>query len=310
MSFDPGSPAIEIAIALSFVFFLLSLIASAIAEAIAALFKFRSKNLKKGLEGMVGDQDVVRRLFCHPLVRTDLHQEKDKDPSYISSRTFALAFLDTVDASKASAGLSQQLSAMTRSNSAALPDVPALERWFDESMDRVSGWYRRKSQIVTFVIAVVLVIGLNVSAIRVAEQLSAEPAVRAAVLAKAEAAVDKQEADAEEEEEGAVGADSAAAAEAETASGEEKPEDELVTAGRDMEQALDQLSDLKLAIFWVDEAAPDSREEWAVTLAGWLIAILAVSLGAPFWFDTLNKLSNLRLAGKKPEETAAKKPAA
>lgn len=305
MSFDLGSPAIEIAIALAFVFFLLSLIASYIAEAIAALFKFRSKNLKKGLEGMVGDPDVVRKLFCHPLVRTDLHQKKDKDPSYISSRTFALAFLDTVDVSKASTGLTQQLSALTRSNSAALPNIDALEKWFDESMDRVTGWYRRKSQIVTFVIAVILVIGLNVSAIRVAEQLSAEPVVRAAVLAKAEAAADQQEAEAEDEDAGAVSTASAAGAEAEPES-EEDPEKELVTAGKEMEEALDQLSDLKLAIFWVDEAMPESGEEWAVALAGWLISILAVSLGAPFWFDTLNKLSNLRLAGKKPEEKPAK----
>ncbi len=35
---------------------------------------------------------------------------------------------------------------------------------------------------------------------------------------------------------------------------------------------------------------------------GWLITAAAVSLGAPFWFDLLNKLVNLRAAGKKPKE--------
>lgn len=41
---------------------------------------------------------------------------------------------------------------------------------------------------------------------------------------------------------------------------------------------------------------------WATTLCGWFITALAISLGAPFWFDLLNKLVQLRNSGKKPEE--------
>ncbi len=49
---------------------------------------------------------------------------------------------------------------------------------------------------------------------------------------------------------------------------------------------------------------------WGVilNLAGLLISVLAISRGAPFWFDTLNKLVNLRNSGKKPK-TAAPEPA-
>jgi hypothetical protein len=35
--------------------------------------------------------------------------------------------------------------------------------------------------------------------------------------------------------------------------------------------------------------------------AGLAITVLAVSLGAPFWFDLLNKLANLRASGPKPQ---------
>jgi hypothetical protein len=284
MSLDLGSPAIEIAIALAFVFFLLSLIASAITEAAAALFKFRSRNLKKGLQGMLGDEEVAGRLFGHPLVRTDLRPGERRDPSYISPRNFALAFLDTVDVSKVGESLARQLTALSRSKRVALPDVPALERWFDESMDRISGLYRRKAQRWTFVIAAILAVGLNVSTLRMAQQLSAEPSVRAAIVAKAEAAA---------KEEGKVGQESDAA-------------DELKEAGKAMETAVDKLADLKLPIFWAGENVP--QWSWAgigSALVGWLITALAVSLGAPFWFDALNKLSNLRLTGKKPGEKAA-----
>jgi hypothetical protein len=37
-------------------------------------------------------------------------------------------------------------------------------------------------------------------------------------------------------------------------------------------------------------------------LLGWFITALAATLGAPFWFDTLNRLMSIRSAGKSPEE--------
>jgi hypothetical protein len=47
-------------------------------------------------------------------------------------------------------------------------------------------------------------------------------------------------------------------------------------------------------------------ERWLQALGahtfGWLITILAVSLGAPFWFDTLNRIISIRSAGRAPEE--------
>jgi hypothetical protein len=42
-------------------------------------------------------------------------------------------------------------------------------------------------------------------------------------------------------------------------------------------------------------------------MLGWILTILAVSLGAPFWFDMLNRVVAIRSAGKAPEE-APKKP--
>jgi hypothetical protein len=38
-------------------------------------------------------------------------------------------------------------------------------------------------------------------------------------------------------------------------------------------------------------------------IPGLLVTTFAVALGAPFWFDVLNKISNLRAAGKRPEPT-------
>ena len=37
-----------------------------------------------------------------------------------------------------------------------------------------------------------------------------------------------------------------------------------------------------------------------IKLIGWIITILAISLGAPFWFDILNKVASIRSSGTKP----------
>jgi hypothetical protein len=42
-------------------------------------------------------------------------------------------------------------------------------------------------------------------------------------------------------------------------------------------------------------------------IIGLLITTIAVSFGAPFWFELLNKLVNLRMAGRNPREAAAPK---
>jgi hypothetical protein len=286
MSLDLGGPALEIAIGLSFVFLLLSLIVSAVTEWFAGIANLRAKYLKRGLEGMLGDKTLAKKLVCHPLARTDLG-ERERDPSYLSPRNFALAFRDSVEVAEglvktkgaASAGpgnedLNTQLSALTGSEGDGdLPPVPALEEWFDDSMRRVSGWYKRKAQIVALLVALVVTLALNASALRIAEHLAEEPTVRAAVVAKAE--------------------------------GASRPEDagDLEQAGKDMETAINDLGGLKLPIFWAEEYTPDlNLDSISRAVAGWLITWFAISLGAPFWFDALSKLSNLRMAGRRPED--------
>jgi hypothetical protein len=58
---------------------------------------------------------------------------------------------------------------------------------------------------------------------------------------------------------------------------------------------------------WQGSLADNTSRDWFERILGWLITILAICLGAPFWFDILNKFMNVRSAGKSPDE-AAKKP--
>jgi hypothetical protein len=40
--------------------------------------------------------------------------------------------------------------------------------------------------------------------------------------------------------------------------------------------------------------------DWVIKVLGWIVTALAVSLGAPFWFDLLKKLVNIRSSGNQP----------
>ncbi len=329
MGVDIGGATLEVAIGLAFVFFLLSLIVSAITEGISWAKDLRAENLIEGIHGMLGDSGVATKLLDHPLVQTDLSSSKPrKGPSYISARNFALALADVVS------GLDKETSMkeIERGIERIGPQSPlglqlkallvgvdddiesflaSAEQWFDDSMDRVSGWYKRNSQKIAIGAAVVVTLVLNASAIRIAERLNDDPAVRAAVVAQAEAAVaegeEKEEAGAEEK---AADAEEPAGATEESATGEEEPADDeeasAEKAGKQVETAFDKLDSLQLPILWSDANSPiGSWTAFALSLAGWLITAIAISLGAPFWFDALGKLAHLRTTGKKPDPESA-----
>jgi hypothetical protein len=79
------------------------------------------------------------------------------------------------------------------------------------------------------------------------------------------------------------------------------------------QELLDESGKLNLPLGWVDpkvdgkkdpfafEPVPDTAEGWAWKALGLMVSVLAVSLGAPFWFDTLSSFMNVRGAGKVPD---------
>jgi hypothetical protein len=306
MNIDLGSPILDIAIGLSFVFFLLAVIASAVNEGIASILNWRGKTLESGLAEMFGSVAAAKKLLDHDLVRTELNKASRLDgsptpevlkkderkrkskrkyerlSSYVSPEVFAAAFKDLYGELSVLPKVAKQLEALGVTGAWTGPqgDLEKLERWFDGSMDRVSGWYRRKSQIATVVIAVIVAIGLNASALRIVERLEKEPTVRATLVAQAEAATKEKSTE------------------------EAAKEESLEHAGQAASGAYDKLEAMKVPLLWGGENVPSGVSGWLANVLGWLLTIVAISLGAPFWFDALGKLANLRTTGKKPEPKA------
>jgi len=57
-----------------------------------------------------------------------------------------------------------------------------------------------------------------------------------------------------------------------------------------------------LGLGWYESTAPQTKYEWFLKIMGWLITALAVSLGAPFWFDLLKKIMSIRNSGYIPNK--------
>lgn len=324
-----GSEVLDVAIGVIFVFLLTSLICSAMREGIEAWMRSRATHLEQGIRELLHDPGatgLARALYDHPMVSvlyrgtykpidtikgwtTALTRNKTL-PSYIPSRNFALALMDmaargpSVNASTSDPAANVLSIEQIRKNIAALGSPPVqrvlltaidtaegdlaraqknVEAWYDAAMDRVSGWYKRTTQAVLFVLGVLVAVVLNVNTLTIADYLYRDKAAREAMVARAQvAAANAQFAD------------------------------------RATYQSIQaELESLKLPIGW-DRPLPQRRDrngqpttDWLQIVAGLLITAFATTLGAPFWFDLLNKVmvvrSTVKPHEKSPEEASEDK---
>ena len=69
----------------------------------------------------------------------------------------------------------------------------SLKKWYNDTSDRVSGWYKRNTQVVLFLFALVVSAAMNVDSLRIARRLMQDPALRSAVSEAAKVEFDAQQ---------------------------------------------------------------------------------------------------------------------
>ena len=170
-----------------------------------------------------------------------------------------------------------------------------VARWYNDHMDRVSGWYKRHVRWFSLAIGLILVLLFNVNTIRIGESLYSNQAVQGSVVTEA--------------------------AQASSCKGEQP-----AACLTDLQAEIDQFSAFGLPVGWGDLPACATRpcsllarhgltnidkssgidNVWAflLVLLGWVLTIGALTPGARFWFDLLSKLGTLRSTGPKPPATA------
>jgi len=250
-------------------------------------------------------------------------------PSYIPSRNFALALMDLaargpVDAPGALATSPEVTVANIRANISNLGDVTVqrailialdtsnnsldtaqknIEAWYNSSMDRVGGWYKRSSQKVIFAIALAGAFAMNINTIKIADYLHRNEAARGALTAQAGVAL--KDAKFVEDNEKVIAAANTLSLPIGWGVGWSLPRtgDEY---GSNRSKELSKTATIEAPFNF------GAGDWWYVILGpilGLLATALAACLGAPFWFDTLNKLMVVRSTVKPaapPEESESK----
>ena len=308
-----GLPILEVAIGISFVYLLLALICTTLNETIAALTKRRAGLLAEGVNSLLGhDPMLTAKLFRHPLV-AQLAQKPGQKPSYLPASKFALALMDILtgpsnradDIDALLEGIKNLDQPLQTALSALLADSnqreatvqQKIEAWFNEGMDRVSGWYKRRTTWWIWLLGGIVTISLNADSIRISKVLWTNQAVRSAVVesAKARSQCDRPE----DLLPVAIHNDASSPKKAVAVLPQYK--DVLTTEER---AELGQLASWSEALNqWEKQKNGPDRLTFAISwFVGWVMTVVAISLGAPFWFDTLNRFMNIRTAGRAPDE--------
>jgi len=289
-------PIVELAIGLVFAYALLSILCSIINEWIASLASLRSKNLKASLKHLLADPNMsslAKDVWNHPLIKDS--SDAKVGPAYIASNTFARVLIDILDeksglkakiaknkndleAAIKKANLPVNIATVMKSliddTDTSIKDFQAnVSVWFDNAMDRFSGVYKRWLQITSLGIAFLLAAGLNVDTLVIAQTLWKNPALRSQIADEVAVAVEMCR---------------------------EKEGLEDCSILKDVNSTRNRLE--MLPVGWKGAGSVFSDPvAFFFKIIGLVFTTLAVSLGAPFWFDVLNKLNSIRSTGTKPK---------
>lgn len=365
-----NSPFLDVAISLAFIFFLLSVLTSAVTELIMSILAKRGKNLRWAIEEVFNDpqnKNWAELMYEHPMI-DGLKLTESRLPTYISSEVFSMALIEVfiqesrdikVDSLQEGKILVWEKYPSTYKEEQMNKDLPVEEHkflssaersylnfkegikrinpgdvqvllknfiyksnnfdelrkniqiWYDEYMERVSGWYKRELRTWLFFIGLIIAVIMNVDSIKLTSQLYNDRELRSAVVQLAEKS--SQSTYDENIEKLKAAADTSNVAVSDSI---QKITLDQITFIRSV---YDTVNALKLPIGWdititgelfkmenVNELFSFERVkkllglEAFLKLVGWIFTGIAVTFGAPFWFDAMKKFINVRNSGAKP----------
>jgi hypothetical protein len=266
-----NSTVIEVSIGLVFCFASVALITSSIFESFATLLNLRAKILFDGIIKLLNannedGKQLLLKIYNHAMAHptgdgtANTLQELKNNPSYIDSKHFAIALIESIQSEPNSfSKLGDDINAISDAQTRLLlraiynraNNDPAkfeldVAAWFNSAMDRISGTYKRKSQLWCFVISFLFAALFNIDSIHLFSTLWAHPSL-----------VDQI----------------------------------AISANPSSVEAIKGLNTLPIG--W--ESGFNNY-----TVIGWLVTAAATLFGAPFWFDLLKQIVQLRGTGKKP----------
>jgi hypothetical protein len=344
-----NSVVFNVVIGLVFIYLLYSLLATTIQELIAACFGMRSRMLKKGICRMLDDEGKVNELlsgsfYAHPLIKYLGQSKLFSKPSYMSAQNFSKVLIDLLRGKSVMPG--QNLAPFiqkalddakiqwedTKINPETLTFLKSLwtdaqgdvekyktllEQWYDDTMERVSGWYKMEIQLILFCIGLFLAVFFNIDTISIATKLSHDPRLASQLANNASVYLQTHKELGNQLKINAAKQADTTIAKNITSSDLDSISEYMVVQSKKLIDSANVMIKTDIAstnellgLGWKYAGSKENDKKcisisdnfhwW--TIIGWLITALAISLGAPFWFDLLYKFISLRNAGKKPDE--------
>ncbi len=157
-----------------------------------------------------------------------------------------------------------------------------IENSFDSSMERAGGVYKRNAKGVAIIIGITLAITANADTFHIINRLSKDSLLREIIIDKAIQVA---------------------------------PQGSNASDVKNIDPN-EILKEVELPIGWTSANVNQqiNRTKYRVNglpifsilsmIAGWLVSGIAIAMGAPFWFDLLGKVMNVRNAGKKGKQSS------
>lgn len=265
---------LEVAIGVGFVYLLFSAITSSLVEWMSATFDRRSKSLWHSLNLILGP-DLRRTLLQHPAISGIRLDNESADPvqrpywlwwpgrtpaNYLAPRSVAIALADIARSGSVATNRLARLFGSFRDDAGVNAEV----------LFRLEKWFaeqmeRTSSQYKRWTQVWTLAVAVAMTGVFDLDTIRIASALyRNSVLR--------------------------------TAIADQVAEQ---VKGRTLDQidpALKNYSDLPIG--WTRDRL--ARLNWLTASAGWLISVVALGLGAPFWFDLVSRIVNLRQTGSRP----------
>ena len=356
-----NSPVINLAILLSFIYLLGSIIITSVNEALASVLKWRSKSLNDALDNLFL-LDPEWKTFLETKIEKSPHfialqSKAETYPSYIPDKNFAKAIIDELrvhsnsnnlvkikqdlvsDLAKEQPVIPKNLSKLIISflnnteNSVlnAEQKIDDLENqlceFYNNAMDRVTGIYKRNLNMITMVLSILAAVILNIDTIKIAtdslknpQALNDASAKIAQQMSSGKVSGDNNHISIKNAKDSVIISqtftsliqNSVATVNNDTTRQNAKAIADFKSELKNINNIVIETKDMGLPVGYKDEN--DFKAQWwsdecgsgfknfMVKLLGIFITAFALRLGAPYWFDVLNKVVNIRSAGIKPGE--------
>lgn len=292
-------PSIQVVIGLILIILFYSLLASILMELIANFLSLRGKHLERAIKSILSSSDRNEELF-DDFLKSPLYLQlsgrgygKKSAPSYLSSHSFREILFSTINNRNDGDNFLDKIKNLPDHNlknvlEQFLIDTnfdtnafeAKVETWYNDVMDRASGWYTRNTQKFLLILGLGMAVSFNVDTISIFDKLlNASSSDLEQLVAIAEQVNDQQT----------------------TTTDTETVEAMNKEIYGHIEENLASLKN-PLGIGWSGFVPTPDLLFWGLKVLGWLITAICISKGSPFWFDLLNKVIRFRGTGKLPQE--------